>query len=252
MRDFGGKIAAITGSGGGMGLSLAIAMLEAGASVLALDVKSKPQELDIYGERVLYKQIDLTDFSAVETAFAEAGAKFERLDYLANVAGVLWFGRDCGATEIDLDIWDQVMNINLKAMVHTVKCAVPMMVAAGGGAMVHVSTVQFLRGDTHPQDAYQASKAGVCALSRSLAIQHAYQGVRSNTVLPGVTWTPLQSRWEGDETTQDLVAKAVPLQRMGKAQDMANACMFLLSDDASYITGVDLPVDGGLLVKPVA
>lgn len=252
MRDFTGKTAAITGAGGGMGLALATAMLEAGASTLLMDIKPRPQELDIFGERALYIQTDLADFGAVQAAFGTAHAAFGRLDYLANVAGVLWFGRDCGATEIDLDIWDQVMTINLKTMVHTVKCAVPLMAASGGGAMVHISTLQFLRGDTHPQDAYQASKAGVCALSRSLAIQHAHQGIRSNTVLPGVTWTPLQSRWEGDDKTQELVAQAVPLQRMGTAADIANACMFLLSDDASYITGVDLPVDGGLLVKPVA
>lgn len=252
MQDFNGKIAVITGAGGGMGLALATAMLTAGASILLLDVKSRPQEFENFGERALYIQTDLTDFGAVQAAFATAYSAFGRLDYLANVAGVLWFGRDCGATEIDLDIWSQVMDINLKAMVHTVKCAVPMMTASGGGAMVHVSTVQFLRGDTQPQDAYQASKAGVCALSRSLAIQHAHQGIRSNTVLPGVTWTPLQSRWEGDDKTQELVAQAVPLGRMGTAQDMANACMFLLSDEASYITGIDLPVDGGLLVKPVA
>lgn len=252
MRSFEGKVAAITGAGGGMGLALATAMLEAGASALLLDVKPMPEELHAFGDRAMYVQIDLTDYAAVQAAFEGARTAFGRLDYLANVAGVLWFGRDCGATEIGLDVWDQVMAINLKAAVHTVKCAVPLMAASGGGAMVHVSTVQFLRGDTHPQDAYQASKAGLCALSRSLAIQHAHQGIRSNTVLPGVTWTPLQARWEGDDVTQGLVAQAVPLGRMGSAQDMANACMFLLSDEASYITGVDLPVDGGLLVKPVA
>jgi len=252
MTGFTGKVAAVTGAGGGMGEALGLALLEAGASVLLLDVKPQPDVFASYGDRVLYRQVDLADFDAVKAAFDEAGARFGRLDHLANVAGVLWFGRDKGATEIDLDVWDQVMSINLRSLVHTVKCAVPMMKAAGGGAMVHVSTIQFLRGDLKPQDAYQASKAGVCALSRSLAIQHAGDGIRSNAVLPGVTWTPLQARWEGNDEVQKLVGEAVPLGRMGTSEDMAKACMFLLSDEASYITGIDLPVDGGLLVKPVA
>jgi len=252
MTGFKGKVAAVTGAGGGMGEALGLALLEAGASVLLLDVKPAPAVFGAYGERAFYVQVDLTDFDAVEAAFDAAHARFGRLDHLANVAGVLWFGRDKGATEIDLDVWDQVLRINLTSMVHTVKCAVPLMTATGGGSMVHVSTIQFLRGDERPQDAYQASKAGVCALSRSLAIQHAKAGIRSNAVLPGVTWTPLQARWEGNDEVQKLVGQAVPLGRMGTSEDMAKACLFLLSDEASYITGVDLPVDGGLLVKPVA
>jgi len=250
--DFEGKAAVVSGAGGGMGFALGEALLEAGASVLLIDVKPMPATFSRFGERAIYRQIDLTDVGAVREAFDLVQEKFGRLDYLANVAGVLWFGRDKGATEIDLDDWDTVMSINLKSMVHTVRFAVPLMARSGGGSMVHISTVQFLRGDKRPQDAYQASKAGVCALSRSLAIQHAHQGIRSNTVLPGVTWTPMQARWEGDSGTQELVAQAVPLGRMGSPADIANACMFLLSDQASYITGVDLPVDGGLLVKPVA
>jgi 3-oxoacyl-[acyl-carrier protein] reductase len=119
---------------------------------------------------------------------------------------------------------------------------------SGGGAMVHVSTVQWMRGDPHPQDAYQASKAAVCAFSRSLAMQLAADRIRSNSILPGATLTPLQARWDTEDVRRQ-VADYVPIKRIGTPEDMAQATLFLLSDHASYITGVELPVDGGLLLR---
>jgi 3-oxoacyl-[acyl-carrier protein] reductase len=166
---------------------------------------------------------------------------------LANVAGVLWFDKDRGAADIELDVWNRVFAINLLGVVHTVRHCLPTMLDHGG-SMVHVSTVQHLRGDTKPQDAYQASKAGVCALSRSLAIQYAARRIRSNTVLPGITQTPLQSRWSDNDLK--AASAVVPLGRVGTAADMSNAMIFLLSDASSYITGIDLVVDGGLMMKP--
>jgi 3-oxoacyl-[acyl-carrier protein] reductase len=119
---------------------------------------------------------------------------------------------------------------------------------SGGGAMVHVSTIQWMRGDLKPQDAYQASKAAVSALSRSLAAQLAGDGIRSNTICPGPTLTPMQARWSSEEI-RGQVADYVPLKRIGTAEDMANAALFLLSDAAGFITGIDLPVDGGVLLR---
>jgi 3-oxoacyl-[acyl-carrier protein] reductase len=114
--------------------------------------------------------------------------------------------------------------------------------------MVHFSTIQWMRGDPQPQDAYQASKAAVCAISRSLAMQLAADGIRSNSICPGPTLTPLQARWD-TEKIRGQVADYVPLKRIGTAQDMANAALFLLSDGASYITGIELVVDGGVLLR---
>ena len=149
---------------------------------------------------------------------------------------------------MDLGVWDQVFAVNLKAMVHTARAAVPHMRKAGGGAMVHFSTVQCLRGDAVPQDAYAASKAGVGAMSKSLAMQLAAENIRSNTIFPGMTLTPLQRRWD----TRDKVAAVaahVPMGRVADPQELANAALFLLSDGASYITGAELVVDGGVLLK---
>jgi len=152
--------------------------------------------------------------------------------------------------EIDLGDWDRVMAVNLKSAVHTCRHAIPLMKATGGGAIVHVSTIQCLRGDPEPQDAYQASKAALLALSKSIAIQFARDRIRSNAILPGPTLTPMQARWEGHAETQAAIAGRIPLGRLGTAEDQANACLFLLSDEASWITGAELVVDGGLCALP--
>ncbi|RWL46500.1 MAG: SDR family oxidoreductase [Mesorhizobium sp.] len=247
--DFSGRHAVVTGAGGGMGEAIALALLDAGASVTAIDIKSRPVSLAAYDDRLTFAQGDLTDAAFVERTIGVAGRERGRIDYLANVAGVLWFGRDKSALEMDLDVWDQVFNINLKSFVHTARAVVPYMRAGGrGGAMVHFSTIQWYRGDPKPQDAYQASKAGVCALSKSLAMQLAGDRIRSNAICPGMALTPLQARWDTEEK-RAAVADYTPLGRIGTPQDMANAALFLLSDAASYITGIELAVDGGLLMR---
>jgi NAD(P)-dependent dehydrogenase (short-subunit alcohol dehydrogenase family) len=246
--DFGSRAAVVTGAGGGMGEAIVLALAKAGAVVTAIDVKPCPDSLRAMGKQVHYAQGDLRDGAFVDKAIALAYDRSGRLDYLANVAGVLWFGRDKSLLETDLSVWDEVMEINLKSMVLTSRAATPLMRKTGGGAMVHVSTIQWMRGDPQPQDAYQASKAAVCAMSRSLAMQLAADGIRSNSICPGPTLTPLQARWN-TEQIRGQVADYVPLKRIGTAEDMANASLFLLSDGASFITGIDLVVDGGLLLR---
>jgi NAD(P)-dependent dehydrogenase (short-subunit alcohol dehydrogenase family) len=245
--DFHGRAAVVTGAGGGMGEAIALGLAEAGAQVTAIDVK--PYPLSLKRRSVTYAEGDVRDRAFVEETIKGAHKRAGRLDYLANVAGVLWFGRDKSLLEMDLATWDEVMDINLKSMVLTSRAAAPLMRESGGGAMVHVSTIQWMRGDLKPQDAYQASKAAVSAVSRSLAMQLAGDGIRSNTICPGPTMTPMQARWDTDEASRKAVADYVPLRRIGTPGDMAQACLFLLSDAASFITGIDLIVDGGLLLR---
>ncbi len=247
--DFKGKAAVVTGAGGGMGEAIALAMAKAGALVTGIDVKPCPDSLKAGGSAVTFAQGDLRDAAFVEKTIAAAHRRAGRLDYLANVAGVLWFGRDKSLLDMDLATWDEVMAINLKSMVLTSRAAAPLMRQTGGGALVHFSTIQWMRGDLKPQDAYQASKAAVSAVSRSLAMQLAPDRIRSNTICPGPTLTPLQARWDNDEGARRGIADYVPLGRIGSAEDMAQACLFLFSDAASYITGIDLVVDGGLLLR---
>jgi 3-oxoacyl-[acyl-carrier protein] reductase len=244
---FTGKTAFVTGAGGGMGLNIAADLAAAGARVYMLDLKERPPQAPA---SAVHLQGDATDDGFVAAAARRAFDETGRLDYLVNAAGVLWFGRDKSLVEIDLDLWDKVMAIDLKSMVIAARHAVPLMKRSGGGAMAHISSIQCLRGDDRPQDAYQAAKAGMLALSKSLAIQFAADRIRSNCILPGPVDSPMQDRWKADPAQKQAVAAAVPLGRIGVPQDIADACLFLLSDRAAYITGTELIVDGGLMARP--
>jgi NAD(P)-dependent dehydrogenase (short-subunit alcohol dehydrogenase family) len=247
--SFDGKTAVVTGAGGGMGLNVARDLLTAGANVTLIDLKQRPEGLDDGPGRALYLQGDVGDDGFVGEAMEQTFEQTGRLDYLVNAAGVLWFGRDRSMVETELEVWDEVLRINLRSMVHTARHAVPLM-KRNGGAMVHVASIQALRGDGKPQDAYQASKAAIIALSKSLAVQFAADGIRSNTLLPGGTYSPMQARWDDDPAMMRAAATAVPLGRVGTTQDMSDAILFLLSDKASFITGTELIVDGGRTAMP--
>ncbi len=245
--DFSGRNAFVTGAGGGMGLQIARDLIGAGAQATLFDVKPAPDDLPA-GAR--YVQADLRSPTDVAQAMTDCHEAAGRLDYLVNAAGVLLLGRDRSLVDIDLDVWDDVLAINLKGAALTARHAIPMMKQTGGGAMVHISTIQCVRGDDAPQDAYQASKAGLIAMSKSIAIQFAGDGIRSNTILPGPTMTPMQQRWVDKPELKNATEAAVPLGRIGTPHDMANATLFLLSDAASFVTGTELIVDGGVLAKP--
>ncbi len=246
--DFSGRSAVVTGAGGGMGGQIALAMAASGCRVTAVDLKPCPQSLAGL-DNVVFVQGDLTDEAFVNGFARDAYDRTGRLDYLCNVAGVLWFDRDKSVFEMDLDVWDRVFDINLKSMVYTARACTPLMKASPDtGAMVHFSTNQWMRGDPVPQDAYATSKAAVSAFSRSLAMQLAADGIRSNVICPGPTLTPMQARWD-TEDVQNRVAEKIPIKRLGTPKDMANVAMFLLSEGAGYITGIDVAVDGGQLLK---
>ncbi len=243
--SFEGRSAIVTGAGGGMGHAVARDLLAAGANVTCLDIKDRPDGLDDGPGRALYLQGDLTDAAFVAEAFDRTREANGGLDYLVNAAAVLWFGRDTSLVDMDLEVWDRVIEIDLKAVMRMARHAVPVMKAGGGGAMVHVSSTQSLRGDPKPQDAYTASKAAIIGLSKSLAIQYARDGIRSNVLVPGMTDSPMQDRYKNQPEVKQAIADSIPLRRLGQPQDMANAVLFLLSDRASYITGTELVVDGG-------
>lgn len=240
--SFEGKAALVAGAGGGMGLNIANDLIAEGAHVVLADLKPEPDGIRTGPGQSVYFQGDLSDEAFVGSVVEGCVGKFGRLDYLVNTLGVLLFGKDASLVDMDLAVWDRVLDANLKSFVLTCRHAIPEMRKSGGGAIVHYSSTQAIRGDVKAQDAYGASKGAILSLSKSIAIQFAGDGIRSNAILPGGTLSPMQERWVGKE---DEIAKSIPIGRLGTTQDQANACLFLLSDKASYITGAELVVDGG-------
>ena len=254
---FAGKACVMTGAGGGMGLAIARMLRAEGCAVTAIDPKPEPPAFAAdKGAAGRYVQGDATDEALVARTVAEAFDASARLDYLVNAAGVGWYDRDGSIADMEMEVWHRVMEINLTASALMARHAVPCLRRTGaGGAMVHIASVVGLRNmenilENGPIDAYQASKAGLSALSRSLSMQLGPDGIRSNAICPGAVLTPMTApTYEADPSRADAMIARTPLGRLGQPEDIAHACLFLLSDKASFITGIDLVVDGGIMAK---
>jgi NAD(P)-dependent dehydrogenase (short-subunit alcohol dehydrogenase family) len=244
MRD---RVAFVTGAGGGMGYRIAADLARAGARVFAVDVKEPPApDPDGANRSGHYWQFDITEEDRVAGALGEVFATCGRLDYVVNAAGVGWFDRDGSVADIDRGVWQRVLDVNLTAAMLVCRHAIPLVQRTGGGAFVHVASVAGLRTADGPMDAYQVSKAGLISLSRALALQYGSAGIRSNTICPGAILTPMiQPLYDEDPARAERMANRTPLRRLGTVADVSSACQFLLSDEASFITGADLVVDGG-------
>tara|TARA_B100000965_G_C19466846_1_gene702279 strand:+ start:245 stop:1000 length:756 start_codon:yes stop_codon:yes gene_type:complete len=248
--NFRGKSAVITGASGGMGLKISKELSNNNISVLMLDLQSPSKDFLKKNKNCLFKKVDVTNFNTLKTYIDTFYKKHKRIDYLINTTGVLWFNKDISAVDISSNIWDKVFEINLKSMMYLSKIIVPKMKKNKFGSMVHISSVDALSGDDKPQDAYGASKAAMIRLSKSFAIQFASNNIRSNTILPGPIETGMQVRWKKNPKTKKNLEKFIPLKRVGKPEDICSASLFLLSDQANYITGTEIIVDGGITSKP--
>ena len=247
--NFKGKTAVVTGASGGMGLATVDRLCLSGLKVLMIDIKKPPLKY-LKNKKISFAELDVTNFSSLKKILENFYTKNKRIDYLINTTGVLWFERDISVTNINFETWEKVFEINLKSMAYLAKLIIPKMKKNKFGSMVHISSVDALSGDNKPQDAYGASKAAMIRLSKSLAIQFADQNIRSNCILPGAVETPMQNRWKKNPKAKKNLAKLIPLQRIGKPEDVANAILFLLSDESQYITGTELVIDGGITSKP--
>jgi len=248
--SFKGKSAVITGASGGMGLEISKELSKNDIFVLMLDLQSPNKHFLKNNKNCVFKKVDVTNFNKMKTHINSFYKKHKSIDYLINTTGVLWFKKDVSAVDINSSVWDKVFEINLKSMMYLSKIIVPKMKKNKFGSMVHISSVDALSGDDKPQDAYGASKAAMIRLSKSFAIQFASDNIRSNIILPGPIETGMQIRWKKNPKAKKNLEKFIPLQRVGKPEDISKACIFLLSDQASYITGTELIVDGGITSKP--
>ena len=244
-----GKTVVVTGAAGGIGLATISLLLQYKVKILALDIQ-KPTSKILKNKNVFYQQIDLVDEKKLSSKIKDFIKKYKRIDYLVNTTGVLWFGKDISAVDLDLKIWDRVFDINLKTMVLLSKLIIPIMKKNKFGSMAHISSVDALSGDDKPQDAYGASKAAMIRLSKSLAIQFGQFNIRSNCILPGAVETPMQDRWKKIPNAKKNLKNFMPIKKIIQPKGIAEGILFLLSDQSEYITGTELIIDGGLTARP--
>jgi NAD(P)-dependent dehydrogenase (short-subunit alcohol dehydrogenase family) len=248
-----GKVALITGAGSGMGREACLVFSREGARVAAVDIdaglleETQASVIDVDGEIATFVA-DVAVEDEVRAAVDHAVERFGGVQILYNNAGVLWRDRDVSVLETDEEVWDRVFAINLKGMVWVCKFGIPHLIEAGGGSIVNVGSTSALLGDTIPQDAYTASKGAVISLTRNLAVQFGPQGVRANCIHPGFTDTPMQTVRTGDPAWVEAATAEIPLGRLAMPRDIVNAALFLASDEAAYVTGTELVVDGGAVV----
>ena len=244
---FKGKVAVVTGGSGGIGLDVSKKLAKLKIKVLILDI-NKP---NISKNKFIYfEKVDLSNENEINQAINKFIKKEKRIDYIVNAAGVLWFDKDIGLEKIKNDIWDKVFSINLKSMLIVIKKILPNMKKNKFGSIVNISSIDALSGDDKPQEAYGASKAAMIRLSKSIAIQYANKNIRSNSILPGPVDTPMQKRWKKNPNAKKNLTKIIPLQRVGKPENIADTVLFLLSEQSCFITGTEIIVDGGLKARP--
>lgn len=246
------KTAFITGAGMGIGRATSLLFAREGASIIAADIDSNAgvdtvAHIKNLGGKAIFVKCDVGLEKDVKNAIAKGVQTYQRLDVLFNCAGVLLRDSDLEVTHTDEAVWDRVMAINLKGTVWACKYGIPEMSRGGGGAIVNIGSGVAYMGFTKAQDAYTASKGALISLTRSLAIVYAKQNIRANIIHPGPVDTPMQKEW--DEKTRKEISEWVPLGRLASAEDIAYCGLFLASEESSFITGQEVIVDGGLMVK---
>ena len=241
-----GKVALITGGGGGIGRQTALAFAAEGARIVATDVNSEAGAetvslVEEAGGEALYQDADVSKAADCEAMVQAAEDQFGRLDILDNNVGI---GSSASVVEESAANWERVMRINVEAIFLTSKYAIPAMVESGGGSIVNISSISALR--PRGLTAYSTSKGAVMALTSAMAVDHATDGIRVNCIAPGPVFTPMVNR-DGDmsDAARDRRRKSSLLEVEGTGWDIGNAVVFLSSDWARYITGQTLVVDGG-------
>jgi NAD(P)-dependent dehydrogenase (short-subunit alcohol dehydrogenase family) len=244
------KVALITGAGGGIGRESALLFAKEGASVVVVDVNDeaghKTVELIKSQEgHAIYVHADISKAEDCEQMVAMAEKGFGKLNVLFNNAGIMHHSDD-NAVTTEESIWDLTMNINAKGVFLGCKYGIPALRRAGGGSIINTASFVALMGAATPQIAYTASKGAVLALTRELAIIHARENIRVNSLCPGPLRTELLMSFLNTDEKKQRRLVHIPIGRFGEAKEIAQAALFLASDESSYVTGTDFLVDGGI------
>ena len=244
------KVALITGAASGIGRETALLFAREGAQVAAIDVNDTEGEQTVQmilaeGGSALYVHADVSSASECEAMVSQAEAAYGKLDILFNNAGIM-DSRDDDAVNTSEEVWDLTMQINLKGVYLGCKYGIPALRRNGGGSIINTASFVALLGAATPQLAYTASKGGVLAMTRELAVVHARENIRVNALCPGPLHTEMLMKFLDTEEKKQRRLVHIPLGRFGQAREMAQAALYLASDESSYVTGSEFTVDGGI------
>ncbi|WP_256300856.1 glucose 1-dehydrogenase [Haloarchaeobius salinus] len=252
MNGIDGGVALVSGAASGIGRATAKRFAEEGASVVAADIDVEGGEetvsrIEADGGEATFVETDVTDEGDLATAVETAVETYGGLDFAFNNAGIE--GDQVGFAEQDDANWNRVLDINLNGVFYAMREEIPAMLEGGGGAIVNTSSIAGILGFPNLSP-YVASKHGVVGLTRTAAVEFSSDGLRVNAVLPGVIDTPMVARsGEEDPESMEATVAAIPADRLGQPEEIAAAVVWLCSEDASYVTGQPLPVDGGYSVQ---
>ncbi|WP_088040999.1 SDR family NAD(P)-dependent oxidoreductase [Bacillus sp. EAC] len=244
------KVSVITGGGGGIGRATAIRFANEGSKVVVSDINEETGEETVArikeknGEAIFIKT-DVGNSKSIQNLINETVNHFGAIHILMNNAGIS--NSEVRSVDLDESEWDLVMNINLKSVYLGIKYAIPELMKSGSGVIINTSSLLGLKGKKFVS-AYNASKGGVVLLTQNAALEYGKFNVRVNAIAPGIIDTSIIDFWRNDERRWPIISKANALGRIGNPEEVASAALFLASDEASFITGVTLPVDGGGII----
>jgi NAD(P)-dependent dehydrogenase (short-subunit alcohol dehydrogenase family) len=241
------KVALITGGGSGIGKASCLLFAREGAKVVVVDVKKDAAEATAreIGDDARAFTADVSKAKDAEAMVRFAEESYGKLNVVFNNAGV-FHGADDSVTNTAEDIWDLVIDINLKGVFLGCQYAIPALQRAGGGSIINTASFVAIVGAAAPQIAYTASKGGVLSMTREIAVEFARQNIRANALCPGPVETPLLAELLSDPARRQRRLVHIPMGRFARAEEIANAALFLASDESSYVNGATFLVDGGI------
>ncbi len=245
-----GRVALITGGGSGMGRVAGSLFAGEGARVVLTDVNDEAggqaaTEIAAEGGQAIFVHADVSMEADAEEMVRRTVETFGGLHVLYNNAGVM-LGEDGSVDSTDESVWDRTLAINVKGVAFGCKYGIPAMIASGGGSVINVASFVAWMGAATSQTAYTASKGAVLSMTREIAVGYARKGIRCNALCPGPIDTPLLAELLADATQRQRRFVHIPMGRLGRAEELAKAALFLASDDSSFMTGASLIVDGGI------
>lgn len=238
------KVAVVTGGASGIGLATTKKLLSEGANVIILDLKMDEEIINGLGGNAIYLKCDVSNEENVKNCIEEIIKKFNHIDYLVANAGI--GGSASKPHEVSMDEWNKVISVNQTGIFLLNKYVINEMLKNGKGAVVNTSSMYGLVGST-TSFAYSASKGAINQMTRSLALTYARDNIRVNAIAPGYVDTPILSMVP--DNIKEAMGNELPIGRLGKDTEIANLICYLLSDDASFITGAIIPIDGGFTAK---